>query len=69
MNGPGEYNVGELVISCENDYFLSLISAAVTPVVMISACAVLIMGIASKHAGLSDRVRTLASEYRATPEE
>lgn len=46
--------------------FLSLISAAVTPVVMISACAVLIMGIANKHAGLSDRARTLAAEYRAT---
>jgi uncharacterized protein DUF2721 len=49
--------------------FLSLISAAVTPVVMISACAVLIMGIATKHAGLSDRARALAAEYRATSEE
>lgn len=49
--------------------FLSLISAAVTPVVMISACAVLIMGIANKHAGLSDRARALAAEYRDTPAE
>lgn len=46
--------------------FLTLINAAVTPVVMISACAVLIMGIGSKHAGLSDRARALAAEYRTT---
>jgi hypothetical protein len=45
--------------------FLALISAAVTPVVMISACAILITGIGTKHAGLSDRVRSLAAEYRA----
>jgi hypothetical protein len=45
--------------------FLTLISAAVTPVVMISACAILITGIGTKHAGLSDRVRALAAEYRA----
>lgn len=49
--------------------FLTLISAAVTPVVMISTCAVLIMGIANKHAGLSGRARSLAAEYRATSEE
>jgi hypothetical protein len=49
--------------------FLSLISAAVTPVVMISACAILITGVASKHAGLSDRARTLAAEYRAASQE
>jgi len=46
--------------------FLTLISAAVTPVVMISACATLIIGIGSKHQGLSDRARALAAEYRAT---
>jgi hypothetical protein len=44
--------------------YLTLISAAVTPVVMISACAVLIMGISSKHTALSDRIRALAAELR-----
>jgi hypothetical protein len=47
--------------------FLSLISAAVTPVVMVSACAALIIGIGSKHAGLADQARSLASQYRADP--
>jgi uncharacterized protein DUF2721 len=31
---------------------------------MISACAVLIMGISSKHTALSDRIRALAAELR-----
>jgi hypothetical protein len=47
--------------------FLSLISAAVTPVVMVSACATLIIGIGSKHAGLADQARSIASQYRADP--
>jgi hypothetical protein len=47
--------------------FLSLISAAVTPVVMVSACATLIIGIGAKHAGLADLARSIASEYRSEP--
>lgn len=43
---------------------LQLISAAVTPVVMISACATLILGINTKHSGAADRVRDLARRYR-----
>ncbi|HLV81059.1 MAG TPA: DUF2721 domain-containing protein [Chthonomonadaceae bacterium] len=43
---------------------LDLISAAVTPVVLISACAALILGINNKHTGISDRMRTMAAEYR-----
>src|SRR5579884_2344673 len=43
---------------------LDLISAAVTPVVLISACAALILGINNKHTGISDRMRILAAEYR-----
>jgi len=39
------------------------VTAAVTPVVMISASAILISGINSKHQSLSDRVRGLAAEY------
>ena len=45
---------------------LNLISAAVTPVVLISACAALILGINNKHTGVSDRMRALAAEYRHT---
>ncbi len=44
---------------------LQLISAAVTPVVMISACATLILGINTKHSGAADRVRELAARYRS----
>jgi hypothetical protein len=41
------------------------ISAAVTPVVMISANAILINTISSKHQSMSDRVRSLTAEWRA----
>jgi hypothetical protein len=45
------------------------ISAAVTPVVMISANAILISAINSKHQSMSDRLRALTAEWRnaATP--
>ena len=45
------------------------ISAAVTPVVMISANAILISTITSKHQSMSDRLRALTAEWRnaATP--
>jgi hypothetical protein len=46
------------------------ISAAVTPVVMISANAILIGAISSKHQSMSDRLRALTAEWRnaATPD-
>jgi hypothetical protein len=40
------------------------ISAAVTPVVMISANAILISAISSKHQSMSDRLRALTAEWR-----
>ena len=45
------------------------ISAAITPVVMISANAILINAITSKHQSMSDRLRALTAEWRnaATP--
>jgi hypothetical protein len=45
------------------------IAAAVTPVVMISANAILISAISSKHQSMSDRLRALTGEWRnaATP--
>jgi len=48
---------------------LQLISAAVTPVVMISACAALILGINNAHTGISDRIRLLIGECRQATEE
>jgi len=47
------------------------ISAAVTPVVMISANAILIGAISSKHQSMSDRLRALTAEWRnaSTPAE
>jgi hypothetical protein len=43
---------------------MSAIAAAVTPVVMISANAILIGAISSKHQAMSDRLRALATEWR-----
>lgn len=43
---------------------LQLITAAVTPVVMVSVGAVLILGINSKHQSIADRIRSLAGEFR-----
>jgi hypothetical protein len=44
---------------------MAAIAAAVTPVVMISANAILIGAISSKHQAMSDRVRSLAAEWRS----
>jgi hypothetical protein len=44
---------------------LQVIAAAVAPAVMISAAAVLIIGVNQKHASLGDRLRELAAEFRA----
>lgn len=43
---------------------LEQISAAVTPVAMISSAAIIIGGINTKHQSMSDRLRTLATEFR-----
>jgi hypothetical protein len=43
---------------------MAAIAAAVTPVVMISANAILIGAISSKHQAMSDRLRTLTAEWR-----
>ncbi|MDQ6678986.1 MAG: DUF2721 domain-containing protein [Acidobacteriota bacterium] len=45
---------------------LRVVTAAVTPVVMISASAILISGISSKNQSLSDRVRGLSAEFRSS---
>ncbi len=44
---------------------LALVASAVTPVVMVSATAILISGVNAKHISLADRLRSLAVEYRA----
>ena len=44
---------------------LAVISAAVTPVVMISAAAALILGLNQKQNSLSERLRALMAEFRA----
>jgi hypothetical protein len=44
---------------------MAAIAAAVTPVVMISANAILIGAISSKHQAMSDRLRILAAEWRS----
>ncbi len=43
---------------------LRIVSTAVAPVVMVSATAVLISGVNTRYISISDRVRTLAHEYR-----
>jgi hypothetical protein len=44
---------------------MTAIAAAVTPVVMISANAILIGSISSKHQAMSDRLRILTAEWRS----
>jgi hypothetical protein len=44
---------------------MAAIAAAVTPVVMISANAILISAISSKHQSMSDRLRILTAEWRS----
>src|SRR5580692_5704808 len=44
---------------------MAAIAAAVTPVVMISANAILIGAISSKHQAMSDRLRVLSAEWRS----
>ncbi len=44
---------------------MSAIAAAVTPVVMISANAILIGTISSKHQAMSERLRSLTAEWRS----
>jgi Protein of unknown function (DUF2721) len=44
---------------------MAAIAAAVTPVVMISANAILIGAISSKHQAMSERLRILTAEWRA----
>ncbi len=44
---------------------MAAIAAAVTPVVMISANAILISAISSKHQAMSDRLRILTAEWRS----
>jgi hypothetical protein len=45
---------------------LQVLAAAVTPVVMVSATAILISGVNSRYIAISDRMRALAHEYRDT---
>jgi hypothetical protein len=43
---------------------LQVLAAAVTPVVMVSATAILISGVNARYIAISDRMRALAHEYR-----
>lgn len=43
---------------------LGIVATAVTPVVMVSATAILIGGVNAKHQALADRVRLLMAEFR-----
>jgi Protein of unknown function (DUF2721) len=56
----------DLVVSMliQNSDPLGVLAAAVTPVVMVSATAILISGVNSRYISISDRMRSLAHEYR-----
>jgi len=43
---------------------LRIVTTAVTPVVMVSATAILISGVNARYISISDRMRALAREYR-----
>lgn len=44
--------------------FASVINAAVAPVVLVTASAILLSGYSSKYANIADRLRDLAAEHR-----
>lgn len=43
---------------------MQVLAAAVTPVVLVSAAAILVGGVNSRYIAISDRMRALAQEYR-----
>ena len=44
---------------------MQVLAAAVTPVVLVSATAILISGVNSRYISISDKMRSLAQEFRA----
>jgi hypothetical protein len=44
---------------------LQVVASAVTPVVLVSATAILISGVNSRHIAIADRIRSLTAEYRS----
>jgi len=44
---------------------LQIVASAVTPVVLVSATAILIGGVNSRHISIADRIRSLTAEYRS----
>ena len=44
---------------------LQVVASAVTPVVMVSATAILISGVNSRYMAIADRIRSLMAEFRA----
>lgn len=44
---------------------LQVVASAVTPVVMVSATAILISGVNSRYIAIADRIRSLMTEFRA----
>lgn len=53
-----------MLITTETNGALQVLAAAVTPVVMISATAILISGVNSRYIAISDRMRAISHEYR-----
>jgi len=44
---------------------LQVVASAVTPVVLVSATAILISGVNSRHIAIADRIRSLTAEFRS----
>ena len=55
-----------MLMLLQNGDPLQVLAAAVTPVVMVSATAILISGVNSRYISISDRMRSLSHEYRDT---
>jgi hypothetical protein len=43
---------------------LQVVASAVTPVVLVSATAILIGGVNARHVAIADRIRSLTAEFR-----
>ena len=59
------YNRYDYLMASGNDP-MQVLAAAVTPVVLVSATAILISGVNSRYISIADKMRSLAQEFRST---
>jgi hypothetical protein len=62
--GDGNNKRRPILMAVDTNNALQVLASAVTPVVLVSASAILISGVTSRYISISDRMRNLSKEYR-----